>query len=183
MDHAPLPLECTAETAEPETNRALIAQSMSRWRLMIGRRVLARLAIENIARDLEISHIDVLDAVRRAEPDGEVTVGTIAEIMRIDPSRASRIVADMVTRGALKREASQADARRIIVVMTDFGKKLVLEVQAVKRGVIESVLAEWPEEDVGAFAHLFDRFVTSFERVCSTREKENATRRDEQTAP
>ena len=183
MEHAISVVKQDADDGGKDANRALIARSMSRWKLMIGRRVMARLAIDNLARDLEISHLDVLDAVRRAEPDGEVTVGTIADLMRIDPSRASRIVADMVARGALRREASQADARRIIVVMTDVGKELVLEVQAVKRGVIESILEDWPEEDVAAFSHLFDRFITSFEDVCNTREKENAARRAMQPVP
>lgn len=168
MDHAPLPLECTSETGEPEASRALISRSMGRWRTMIGRRVLARLAISNVAPSLEITHLDVLDAVRRAEPEGEVTVGTIAGMMRIDPSRASRIVGEMVTRGALRREASQADARRIIVVMTELGQQLMGEIQAVKRNVIDSVLTDWPEEDVASFSLLFDRFVTSFEQVCTT---------------
>ena len=155
---------------DAEAHRALIGRSMGRWRLLVGRRVLARLAIDNVAPGLEISHLDVLDAVRRAEPEGEVTVGTIADFMRIDPSRASRIVSDMVARGALRREASQADARRIIVVMTDLGKKLMREVQAVKRGVIETILADWPADDVAAFAVLFDKFVAGMERIHQNRE-------------
>ncbi|WP_275785652.1 MarR family winged helix-turn-helix transcriptional regulator [Pararhizobium gei] len=156
-----------------EAQRALIGRSMGRWRILIGRRVMARMAISNIAPDLEITHLDVLDAVRRAAPDGEVTVGTIAELMRVDPSRASRIVSDMVARGALRREASQADARRIVVVMTDLGQKLVAEVQAVKRGVIEAILSDWPEEDVADFARLFDRFVGGFEQIYATRQNED----------
>ena len=96
--------------------------------------------------------------------------------MRIDPSRASRIVADMVARGVLRREASQTDARRIIVVMTDLGQTLVAEVQAVKRSVIESILADWPEEDVATFAVLFDRFVTGFEAIHQNREKATGDR-------
>ena len=171
MDHAQSKLQHQAESGDAESHRAMISRSMGRWRTMIGRRVLARLAISNVAPSLEITHLDVLDSIRRAEPDGEVTVGTIAEMMRIDPSRASRIVGEMVTRGALRREASQADARRIIVVMTDTGQQLMAEIQSVKRSVIDSVLADWPEDDVATFSHLFDRFVTSFEQVCTTREK------------
>lgn len=174
MDHAQSQLEQQAERDDAENHRDLIGRSMGRWRTMIGRRVLARLAISNVAPSLEITHLDVLDAVRRAEPEGEVTVGTIAGMMRIDPSRASRIVGEMVTRGALRREASQADARRIIVVMTGLGQQLMAEIQAVKRGVIESVLSDWPEEDVARFSRLFDRFVTSFEQVCTTRDKDSA---------
>jgi len=142
-----------------------IGQVMTRMRLLIGRRLIGRLAIQNIAPDLELSHLDVLDAVRRAETAGEVTVGAIAEILRVDPSRASRIVAEMVTRGVLRRKASQADARRIVVVMTALGHRLVSEIQAQKHAVVQGIVADWPAADIEAFATLFDRFISGFEQT------------------
>lgn len=162
------------ETAPvPEDDNVFrIGQVMTRMRLMTGRRLIGRLAIQNVAPGLELSHLDVLDAVRRAEGAGEVTVGTIAEILRIDPSRASRIVAEMVTRGVLRRKASQADARRIVVVLTALGQRLMSEIQAQKLSVIESIVADWSGEDVEAFSRLFDQFVSGYERVFQARCKE-----------
>ena len=161
-----------ADSTETAAHRAAIGRSMGRWRVLVGRRVLARLAIDNVSPGLDITHIDVLDAVRRAAPHTEVTVGAVAEAMRIDPSRASRIVGDMVARGMLERKASQSDARRILLVMTEPGQKLMAEIQAVKRRVIDSILADWPPEDVASFDRLFDRFVTGFEHLHPPREKE-----------
>ena len=160
------------DSTDTAAHRAAIGRSMGRWRVLVGRRVLARLAIDNVSPGLEITHIDVLDAVRRTEPHAEVTVGAIAEAMRIDPSRASRIVGDMVARGMLERKASQSDARRILLVMTEPGQKLMAEIQAVKRRVIDSILADWPPEDVASFDRLFDRFVTGFEHLHPPREKD-----------
>jgi DNA-binding MarR family transcriptional regulator len=91
--------------------------------------------------------------------------------MRIDPSRASRIVADMVGRGVLERAASQQDARRIVVVMTPFGQSLLAELKAQKLSIIKEVVADWPAEDAEAFAGLFDRFMTGFEKVFAIRDK------------
>lgn len=157
----------------PEDDNVLrIGQVMTRMRLMTGRRLIGRLAIQNVAPGLELSHLDVLDAIRRAEGAGEVTVGTIAEILRIDPSRASRIVAEMVTRGVLRRKASQADARRIVVVLTALGQRLISEIQAQKLSVIESIVSDWSGEDVEAFSRLFDQFVSGYERVFQARYKE-----------
>jgi DNA-binding MarR family transcriptional regulator len=141
-------------------------------RLMTGRRMIGRLAIESVAPGLELSHLDVLDAVRRAEGSGEVTVGTVAEMLRIDPSRASRIVADMVARGVLRRKASQADARRIVVVLTALGQRLLSEIQAQKFSVIESIVADWPAEDIETFSLLFERYISGFEQVFQARIKE-----------
>ena len=150
-----------------------IGNAMGRMRRMIGRRVLSRLVIDALAPDLELSHLDVLSAVKRATDPQEMTVGAIADGMRIDPSRASRIVSDMVARGVLRREASQADARRIVVAPTEWGTKLIAEVEATKRSVIDAIVSDWPEEDVVAFSELFERFVLGFERTVQARENKD----------
>ncbi|PKA39099.1 MarR family winged helix-turn-helix transcriptional regulator [Rhizobium sullae] len=149
-----------------------IGRSMTRMRLMTGRRLIGRLAIQSVAPGLELSHLDVLDAIRRAQPAGEVTVGAIAEMLRIDPSRASRVVADMVGRDVLRREASQADARRIIVVMTPLGQRLLSEIKAQKLSIVSEIVADWPKEDVDAFAALFERFIGGYEKVFLSRDKD-----------
>ncbi|MDM9624371.1 MarR family winged helix-turn-helix transcriptional regulator [Rhizobium sp. S152] len=148
-----------------------IGQSMSRMRMITGRRLIARLAIAKVAPDLELSHLDVLDAVSRCAEQGEVTVGAIAEAMRIDPSRASRIVADMVGRDVLQRAASQQDARRIVVMVTPYGRRLLDELKAQKLAIIKDVVSDWSAEDAEAFARLFDKFMTGFERVFAVRDK------------
>ncbi|WP_407807920.1 MarR family winged helix-turn-helix transcriptional regulator, partial [Staphylococcus aureus] len=68
-----------------------------------------------------------------------MTVGAIAEGMRIDPSRGSRVVADMVGRGLLKRGVSQEDGRRSIVEITPLGTSLLQEMRRTKMSVIEDV--------------------------------------------
>ncbi|MDX3927518.1 MAG: MarR family winged helix-turn-helix transcriptional regulator [Shinella sp.] len=162
--------EETKAVTEPDEQDILrISQALGRMRLMTGRRLIGRLAIANVAPGLELSHLDVLDAIRRAPSADEVTVGTIAEMLRIDPSRASRIVADMVGRGVLRRKASQADARRIVVVMTALGQRLLSEVQAQKRSVISEVVADWPLKDIEEFSVLFEKFIGGFEQVFTRR--------------
>ncbi|CUX17944.1 MULTISPECIES: MarR family winged helix-turn-helix transcriptional regulator [Agrobacterium] len=142
-----------------------IGNTMTRMRIMIGRRIIGRMALAKLAPGLELSHIDVLDILRRAE--GDVTVGAIAEGMRIDPSRGSRVVADMVGRGLLKRGVSQEDGRRSIVEITPLGTSLLQEMRRTKMSVIEDVMDGWPAEDVETFARLFERFIDRFENRLS----------------
>jgi DNA-binding MarR family transcriptional regulator len=165
--------EIEAAHTPEEQNIFRIGEVMTRMRLMTGRRMIGRLAIQNVAPGLELSNLDVLDAMRRAEGSGEVTVGSIAEVLRIDPSRASRIVADMVSRGVLRRKASQADARRIVVVMTALGQRLLSEVQAQKISILEGIVADWPAEDIEAFSRLFNKFVSGFEDAFRARYRES----------
>jgi DNA-binding MarR family transcriptional regulator len=174
MTPATTTLEIDAESRSEEEGILRIGHVMTRMRLMTGRRMIGRLAIQNVAPGLELSHLDVLDAVKRAEASGEVTVGAIAEMMRIDPSRASRIVAEMVTRGVLRRKASQADARRIVVVLTALGQRLLSEIQAQKFAVIEAIVSDWPIDDIETFSRLFDKFMDGFDQAYRMRLKDPA---------
>lgn len=142
-----------------------ISQTMTRMRLMIGRRVIGRMAIAKLAPELELSHIDVLDIIRRSQ--GDVTVGAIAEGMRIDPSRGSRVVAEMVSRGLLKRDVSQQDGRRSIIEITPLGQSILEEMRSAKISIIADVVQDWQQEDVADFARLFDRFICRFEKRLS----------------
>lgn len=137
---------------------------MARMRLMIGRRYIGRLAISRVGAGLELSHLDLLSLVRRVARTQEVTVGIIAEHMRLDHSRVSRIVADLVKRGVLRREASQEDARRTLVALTDEGIAWLDRMNEVKHEVLSQVLSDWSKQDLETFAELYDRFVDRFEQ-------------------
>lgn len=160
---------------EPE-DIVLIGASMSKMRMMVGRRLVGRLAIATIAPDLELSHLDVIEAVRRCSEQGEATVGSIAEAMRIDPSRGSRLVAELVKKGVLRRAVSQEDARRAVVELTDSGQEMIGSFQSVKAKLIHAVLDGWPDEDVARFAELFGKFVDGMQANMRLPEQDQAER-------
>lgn len=138
-----------------------ISHTMTRMRIMIGRRVIGRMAMAKLAPELELSHLDVLDVVHRTE--GDATVGSIAEGMRLDPSRGSRLVSDMVGKGLLRRDASQDDGRRSVIAVTPLGHNIIDEMRSAKIAIIRDVVSDWPQEDIATFARLFDRFIGRFE--------------------
>ena len=88
-----------------------------------------------------------------------VTIGAIAAQMRIDHSRASRIVAELVQRGQLHRDASQQDARRTIVTLTDSGSEILSKMRDVKQESLTHALSDWSEQDLDDFARLYERFM------------------------
>lgn len=151
-----------------------IGRSMGRMRLMIGRRFIGKLAISRVGASMELSHLDVIAMVRRLENGQEATIGAIADQLRVDPSRSSRIVADLVRQGLLRREASQEDARRTIVVITPLGQDLLERLDEVKRETIREIVSGWPKEDIERFAELYDRFLNGFDRRLQQFEAENA---------
>ena len=143
---------------------ARISGIMGRMRLLIGRRYIGRLAISRAGAGLELSHLDLLSLVRRLARKQEVTVGALAEQMRLDHSRVSRVVADLVKRGVLRREASQEDARRTLVALTDEGIAWLDRMNDVKHEVIGQILSDWSHEELELFSDLYDRFVQKFEQ-------------------
>lgn len=155
-----------SETAPPpgrDGDITRIAGIMGRMRLLIGRRYIGRLAISRVGAGLELSHLDLLSLVRRLAAAQEVTVGALAEQMRLDHSRVSRVVADLVKRGVLRREASQEDARRTLVALTEEGVAWLDRMNAVKHEVIGQILSDWSRDDIQLFSTLYDRFIEGFE--------------------
>ena len=141
---------------------AAIDGVMARIRRNIMRREFGRVLLAQIAPDLEVAHMDVISAIaHRAEGDPEeVTVGLIAERLGIDPSRASRVSADVVDRGFARRVASQQDARRICLELTPKGRRFVDAIRQSKMATFASALGQWQESELIMFANLLDRFST-----------------------
>ncbi|MDH6269249.1 DNA-binding MarR family transcriptional regulator [Rhizobium sp. SG_E_25_P2] len=140
-----------------------VGEAMAKMRLMTGRRYIGRVALARLGTGMELSDLDVMSLVSRLGVRQDITIGAIADNMRIDHSRASRMVADLVKRDLLRREASQQDARRTIVTLTDNGRAMIDSVHDTKRDVLTTALAGWPEEDIAAFAALFNRFTERME--------------------
>lgn len=140
---------------------AAIDAVMIKVRRSIQRREFGRLILARIDPSLEVSHLDAIIALSAGvgdTPRDEVTVGIIAERMGIDPSRASRISADLVERGYAVRVASQLDARRICLKLTARSERLVTAVRQTKWRIFAGTLAQWDEQELVTFALLLERF-------------------------
>lgn len=143
---------------------AAIDAVMLRIRRGIMRRDFGRQVLARIDPTLEVAHLDVISAIGHnpvwegGDAAEEVTVGLIAQRLGIDPSRASRVVADVVDRGYARRVASQADARRICLELTSKGAKFSDAVRRNKWNLFARALGQWNEADLITFANLFDRF-------------------------
>lgn len=140
-----------------------IGQAMTRMRLLIGRRFIGRMALKRMGTGLELSDLDAIGVIKRIDSQQEATVGTIAEQLRIDPSRGSRIVADLVRQGLLERAASQEDGRRSLVRVTEAGRRVLDDIEAIKRETIAEATAGWSPEEVEAFGRLYMRFTEGLE--------------------
>ena len=144
-----------------------ISAVMGRMRVLIGRRVISRLAMAELGPILDLSDLDVLEMVPGPGSEREVSVGDIARQMRIDPSRASRLVAGLVERGYLLRAVAQQDARRAVLLRSEQAERVLTEIHRVKRQLIADIVSDWPAEEIGQFADGFETFIAALERRTS----------------
>ena len=134
------------------------------WRRRMHKRELGHRALKALDLDIDLAQLDVLFAIAAPQHEfednaaDETMVSTVAERLGIDPSRASRVVAEMVTAGYARRAVSQRDARRTILELTQAGQAVVDAVRGYKWLVLGDYFAEWPRSDLDAFVPLLERY-------------------------
>ena len=129
--------------------------------------------MRELGAGVEATQFHALTAITRIEcgigrdRSAEATVGLLAEEMNVDPSRASRIAADLVDRGYLARAASQIDGRRSILTLTEAAKALFEAFRDLKWQKTMALFKEWPEQDILDFARLFARYSDDMRQLYS----------------
>ena len=125
---------------------------------------------------LEATQFHALTAITRIQcgigrkDPTEATVGLLAEELNVDPSRASRIVADLVDRGYMARGISQEDGRRSILTLTDSAKTLFEAFRDCKWQKTMALFKDWPEADIQEFARLFGRYTDAMRTTYTPRD-------------
>ena len=159
----------TLETAGFSEDAAIALLSLDADQFHYMRRVMKgdvpQSLMQELDAGLEATQFQALTAILRiqngygrAVPQ-EVTVGLLAEEMNLDPSRASRIAADLVERGLIARAVSQVDGRRSVLVATEAATGLIEAFLRAKWQRTMRLFESWPEDDIVTFARLFGRYV------------------------
>ena len=155
-----------AKAGIPEeiTQKALeIDAIVQTWRRRVQKRELGRMALRELDLPLDLPKLDVLIAIwapsnEFGRDDAETMVSTIATRLGIDPSRASRLVSDLIAEGFVKRAVSQQDARRTVVELTERGQAVVDSVRTLKYLVLGEYLSGWTMEEIETFLPLLERY-------------------------
>ncbi|MFT4149581.1 MAG: MarR family transcriptional regulator [Paracoccaceae bacterium] len=165
----------TAEGFAPDVADSLMALDAANFQFV--RRVqkgdVPNSLMREIGAGIEAVQFHALSAILRIEQGHarraqEVTVGLLAEEMQVDPSRASRIAADLVDRGLIARAVSQQDGRRSVLVPTPAGRAVVEKFLHAKWRRIAAMFRDWPADEVQSFARLFARYSEGMSRAFST---------------
>jgi DNA-binding MarR family transcriptional regulator len=160
------PAETQGETVSADALPRPIQAGQALFRLgrMFSRHSMREQLTRSTGKAPDLSQILVTEAValaRAEQPEQEVTVGVVAERLAIDPSTASRLVAETIAAGYLTRMPSQTDSRRICLEPTRAGEILVEQAHFYQQSVFEQITHQWPEQERQQFARLLVKFVAS----------------------
>lgn len=147
--------------AVAQIERALVAIRRSQPRRAVGGPALAGIEDE-LGEPLSLGVLGVVDAVQDVpdKGDGEVTIGLVAERLGLDPSRASRLVAEAADRGLLQRTTSAHDGRRTRLELTEDGAQVFALMLAVRQAWVAERMTDWSASERRTFARLLVRFTT-----------------------
>lgn len=143
------------------------------WNHALIKGELPKKVISALELDIDLSHFHCLTAILRIqsgigrETATQATIGLLAEELNIDPSRASRVASDLVTRGYLKREAAQEDGRKSVVVLTPSAEAVFSKFRDMKWAKFIGVFSNWKDDDISTFAKLFGQYIGDMQRVSS----------------
>ena len=146
-------------TPAPDPSVAAVDRALSILRRRLTPRGMRRVSDEHHCSP-GTEAIPLLYSISR--DDEEVTVGSIAATMCIDPSRASRMVASAIEAGHVRRLASQADGRKSVLTLTDAGRTLLAEAERFWLGHYDRIMADWTDQERREFARLLTRFSEGF---------------------
>ena len=135
---------------------------MVRIRRSQTRRSLSKLAERELGRPIAMSRsfvVDALDESADTASASEITVGDIAERLGIDPSRASRMVAEAIDAGDVRRIASQSDGRRITLELTTQGRELARSARRLRLKLFDRAMSDWSAHDRDQLARLLTKFI------------------------
>ena len=95
-------------------------------------------------------------------------MGQVAEKLRVDPSRASRIVSELVARGYVERRAAQDDARKTVLVLAPRAEAFLKRFTKAKWQLMAQVFEGWSSDDITRFSHLFTRYLDGLSALVDT---------------
>jgi len=139
-------------------------QALFRLGRMLSKQPIRELLTRQTGNAVGLSHILVSEAVAAGpeQPEQEITVGVVAERLAIDPSTASRLVAETIEAGYITRSPSHTDSRRICLELSETGRMLVEQAHTYQRSVFTQITRDWTEEERLEFSRLLVKFVDSF---------------------
>jgi DNA-binding MarR family transcriptional regulator len=107
---------------------------------------------------LDVAQADALDLIVSHAP---VRMGDVASLLHVDPSTATRSVARLQQLGLVDRAADPVDARAVLVVPSEAGRRLHDRVRIRANDLLCEMLESFDAEDRERLASLMERLMAA----------------------
>ena len=108
-----------------------------------------------------VAHVRVLEAIDAAvSAEGTAAIANVAVQLGLDRSNASRMLADAVAAGLVKKTVSPGDARRTELQLTPQGQSLLAAARSWQEEAFAALVADWPRADARRFARYLVRLAS-----------------------
>lgn len=147
-----------------EEPAAAVERAMVVIRRRQSRRVLAQSVRQQGFSANLIGTAEILDDIEEADSlRRDRTVTGIAERLRMDQPRVSRLVAAAIDNGLLERRADPSDGRRSLLALTEAGRDVLGGLRRNGRFQFEQAMGDWQPAERATFAELLTRFVAALD--------------------
>ena len=127
--------------------------------LMTAARIFAATTVESVAQIGDTVTLPQLRILVLASTRPSVNNSDVAQALDVHLSSASRTCDRLVRSGLLSRQALPSDRRRVELILTCEGQKLVAEVTARRRATFSRILRQMSADDQTALSQALDVFV------------------------
>jgi DNA-binding MarR family transcriptional regulator len=127
--------------------------------LMNAARIFAATTVESVAPIGDTVTLPQLRILVLASTRPSVNNSDVAQALDVHLSSASRTCDRLVRSGLLSRQALPRDRRRVELILTCEGQKLVAEVTARRRATFSRILRQMSADDQTALSQALDVFV------------------------
>ena len=115
---------------------------------------------------LDLGQVDTLDLLAQ---QGAYRMSELAEVLRVDPSTATRAVDRLVQAGLAERRRSEEDARVVLVVLTPLGRRRHDALVERRREAMGRILEDFDAADRDRLAELLERLIAGVDRYVAAR--------------
>lgn len=150
----------------PSDTIASIADVMTRIARELGRRDFVRHVERKLGSRMDHSFLLVVDAIDEMSKSGEPpTIKDVARHMDVHHSRASRLIKDTIRTGLVIRLASQEDARKSPLALSEKGREIAIAIHGARERYFALRLHGLPKSDCRNLADLLERFAENAARM------------------
>lgn len=113
--------------------------------VLTASRLLVAVSARSLAAVEETLTLPQLRMLVLLDSRGPMKLGTLADLLEVNPSTAKRMIDRLITSGMVERAQNPVTRREVVVEASRAGRRVVGEVMARRRAEISRIVARMPE--------------------------------------